>query len=290
MSPAAGVRERAAALAAAGTPFVHATVVRAEHPTSAHAGDAALVHPDGRIEGFVGGTCAEESVRVHSLSVLTSGEPLLLRIVAGDPATTSERGVVTVANPCLSGGALDVFLEPRRPPPRLRVVGETPIAVALAALAEPLGFAVVPGPGTPEVTDAGLVVASHGRDEEPALTAALRAGVPYVALVASRRRAAAVLAALDVPEEQRARVSSPAGLDLGGRTAGEIALSILAELVQERARGRPEPDAPPPVAATVDPVCGMTVAPGPSTPHVEQDGDTVWFCSPHCRTAYVADR
>ena len=82
------------------------------------------------------------------------------------------------------------------------------------------------------------MVASHGRDEEPALEAALRAGVPYVALVGSRIRAASVLGSLDVPDADRARVRSPAGLDIGARSAGEIAVSILAELVSERARPR----------------------------------------------------
>jgi xanthine dehydrogenase accessory factor len=286
------VTDTAAELTRSGEPFVQATVVRAQKPTSAHAGDTALVRSDGSIDGFIGGTCAEASVREYGLMTLSTNEPLLLRIVPGEvrPADPLE-GAVTVANPCLSGGAVEIFLEPRVPAPRVLVVGDSPVAEALAELGRPLGFDVqlvageqaAPAPG-----DAALVVASHGRGEEPALTAALRLGVPYVGLVASRIRGAGVLASLDVPDEQRSRVHSPAGLDIGGRTAAEIALSVLAELVAER-RAR-EKVLPPAVPATaVDPVCGMTVAAVDTSPHVERDGTTTWFCCPGCRTAFLAE-
>jgi len=284
---------RAAELTQARIPFVHATVVRALHPTSAHAGDTALVHADGEVEGFVGGTCAEGSLRVHALRVLVSGSPLLLRIQAGAPATTVEEGAVTVANPCVSGGSLEIFLEPRRPAPRLVVVGSTPVAQALVALGEPLGVAVETGTGTPLSSSAydgvaAVVVASHGRDEEPALEAALRADVPYIGLVASRVRAGAVLASLDAPDT--GRVHSPAGLDIGGRTAPEIALSILAELVASGAlAAAPARLGDGPVAAAVDPVCGMTVAVSGEAPQAVVEGETHYFCCERCRTAFVAD-
>jgi xanthine dehydrogenase accessory factor len=277
-------------------PFVHATVVRAQRPASAHAGDTALVRADGVIDGFVGGTCAESSVREYGLMTLATNQPLLLRIVPGErlPESTEE-GAVTVANPCLSGGSVEIFLEPRVPAPRMLVVGESPIAEALATLGRPLGFAVDVVPGEhaePTAEDAALVVASHGRGEEPALTAALRLGVRYVGLVASRIRGAAVLASLDVSDEQRARVHSPAGLDIGGRTAAEIALSVLAEIVAERRaaeRHSPAPAAAEPAAPPrgVDPVCGMTVAAVDASPHVTLDGVTTWFCCDGCRTAFL---
>jgi len=287
------VTDTAAELIRSRVPFVHATVVRAQKPASAHAGDTALILADGAIDGFVGGTCAESSVREYGLMALSSNEPLLLRIVPGQPAGDTEEGAVTVANPCLSGGSMEIFLEPRVPAPRVLVVGDSPIAEALATLGSPLGFAVelVPGEGAePAADDAALVVASHGRGEEPALTAALRLGVPYVALIASRIRGAAVLASLDVPDEQRSRVHSPAGLDIGARTAAEIALSVLTQLVAERRAAERTASAP---AATpsraVDPVCGMTVAAVDASPHVTLDGVTTWFCCAGCRTAFLED-
>jgi xanthine dehydrogenase accessory factor len=283
------VPDTAAELTRTREPFVQATVVRAQKPTSAHAGDTALVHADGSIDGFVGGTCAEASVREYGLMTLSTNQPLLLRIVPGETAGPPEEGAVTVANPCLSGGAVEIFLEPRVPAPRMLVVGDSPVAEALADLGRPLGFDVVLVRGEeaqPRAGDAAVVVASHGRGEEPALTAALRLGVPYVGLVASRIRGAGVLAALDVSDDQRSRVHSPAGLDIGSRTAAEIALSILAELVAERrAAERHAPAAPAPASA-VDPVCGMTVAAVHTSPHVTVDGGTTWFCCEGCRTAF----
>lgn len=293
------VAERSSQLVADGVPHVRATVVRAEHPTSVHAGDGAVVHADGTIEGFVGGTCAETSVQVHARAALDAGEPLLLRILPGVEATAAEHGAVTVSNPCLSGGAVEIFLEPLAPPARMLVVGDTPIAHALVDLAAPLGFeaeivagdAVAPRPG-----DAAVVVAAHGRDEETALAAALHAGVPYVALVASHRRGTAVLDAVDAPDT--ARVSVPAGLDIGARTAPEIALSILAELVSSRPRRTVDrahvaegvaPDGKPTAPGTaIDPVCGMTVLITDDTITATSHGETAWFCCAGCRDAWLA--
>jgi xanthine dehydrogenase accessory factor len=221
---------RASALEAERVPYVQAVVVRAARPASVQVGAAALVHMDGTIEGFVGGHCAEPSVRLHALRVLETGEPLLLRIEPGSGDQAAIDGAVTVHNPCISGGALEIFLEPHLPRPRLRVIGDTPIATALAELGRNLGYDLAAG--DPTVDDAAVVVASHGRDEEQALTAALEAGVPYVGLVASRKRGAAVVEALEAPDGHR--IHTPAGLDIGARTPEEIALSILAEIVASR--------------------------------------------------------
>jgi xanthine dehydrogenase accessory factor len=177
-------------------------------------------------------------VRLHALHVLETGEPLLLRIEPGAGDQAASDGVVTVHNPCISGGALEIFLEPHLPKPLLRVIGDTPIATARAELGGSAGFHVAGG-GDTTADDAAVVVASHGRDEEQTLAAALEAGVPYIGLVASRKRGPAVIEALEA--EDRERIHTPAGLDIGARTPEEIALSILAELVATRRR----PAAPP---------------------------------------------
>ncbi|MDR0359061.1 MAG: cytochrome oxidase I, partial [bacterium] len=180
-------------------PHVFATVVRAERPTSAKPGDAALVLEDGTIEGFVGGACAESTVRAQSLQTLVSGEPTLLRISPEPVPRGSEEhrtpGLVSVSNPCLSGGTLDIFLEPSLPPPLVLVYGDAPIAQALLRAGGEFGFETRPAPAGSAIPDgtAAVVVATHGRDEEAILQAARQAGVPYVGLVASHRRGAAVL-------------------------------------------------------------------------------------------------
>jgi xanthine dehydrogenase accessory factor len=281
------------------TPFVLATVVRVERPTSAKAGDRAIVLADGTLAGFVGGTCAESTVRLEGLRLLETGESTLLRITPVDPAPApagpAAEGMVTVANPCLSGGTLDIFLEAMLPPPLVCVFGDAPVARALAEVGTAVGYDMRTGAGElPPDADA-VVVASHGHDEPPVLTAALRAGVPYVALVASRRRGSAVLAGLDVTDQERARVHSPAGLDIGARTPGEVALSILAEIVAGRPRSRPAAAAGPapvasaPAVAAVDPVCGMSVAVSPASLSLEHGGQTWYFCGSGCREAALAD-
>jgi xanthine dehydrogenase accessory factor len=147
---------------------------------------------------------------------------------------------------------------------------------------------------------AAVIVASHGRGEEAALTLAVHLAIPYVALVSSRKRGAAVLAGLELSDEERVSIHDPAGLWIGAKTPGEIAVSILAEFIAARhgvpvgnaadasaessaASGMPDPP------TAIDPVCGMTVAVVPETLHSDVSGERHWFCRPGCREAYEAD-
>jgi xanthine dehydrogenase accessory factor len=295
---AARLSRRADELRTGRTPFVVATVVRAQRPTSVRSGDAALVLGDGTIEGFVGGVCAEQSVRLHALRALETGEGLLLRILPGDDEGPAAEGAVTVSNPCLSGGSLEIFLEPVIPAPRVLVVGDTPIAHAVARVGAELDLDMVAVAGAdvePAGDDLALVVAAHGRDELLALHRGLEAGLPYVGLVASRVRGSAVVAELHdggVAEERLAKLETPAGLDIGARTPEEIALSILARIVAVRRGAQtlsvrmvaPVVE----VATAIDPVCGMAVAATEQTPHVEHEGRRVYFCCEGCRDTWTA--
>jgi xanthine dehydrogenase accessory factor len=281
---AADLRARMEQLATDRVPFVTATVVRAAKPTSVRPGDTGIVLADGTIEGFVGGVCAQASVRLYAARALETGEALLLRLLpSAGPDSEAQGGVVVAHNPCLSGGALEIFLDPQLAAPRVNIAGDTPIALALAAVARAAGYDVVRGAVDPQPSDAALVVASHGSDEEDALVQALQAGVGYVALVASRRRGAAVLESLDVAPALRAQVHTPAGLDIGARTPGDIAISILAELIAQRGA----PPAAPQAATAVDPVCGMEVAATDATVHLVVGGERVYFCCEGCRASYV---
>ena len=284
------IAERARELTVSREPFVHATVVRAQEPTSARAGDDAVILSDGSIEGFIGGQCAESSVRAAALDTLRDGRTLLLRVLPDSAADFPESpGALVVVNPCHSGGAIEIFLRPVLPAPVLRLVGSTPISAAVATLAEFLDFEVSSGDGFEGAT--AVVVAGLGKGEEEAIRAALDRGVGFIALVASRSRGASVLAEMGLTEDERARIHTPAGVDIGARTPQEIALSIMGEVVRAIRVDGLAPGGTAPVARpqqAVDPVCGMTVLVGAETPHARVDGVDYWFCSPGCLAGFTA--
>ena len=288
---------RASDLRSQRVPFVLATVIRAEKPTSAKPGDSAVILADGTIEGFVGGSCAESSVRVESLKALDRQLPTTLLISPGtEDSYVARPGEVSVSNPCLSGGTLEIFLEPTIPLPQLLVFGRAPIANAVADLATFVGFDASAVTDIGAISDSAdaVVLASHGVDEEDALRAALKAGVRYIALVASAKRAAAVLDSLGIDESGRSRVHSPAGLDIGAKTPHEVALSILAEAISTRPKeteSNADKETPKDLdlSIAVDPVCGMDVAVSPSSLQLELGDEVYYFCGSGCRIAFSAN-
>ena len=321
---------RATELEAAGRPFVVATVVAVQRPTSARPGASGIVHPDGTIEGWVGGSCAQPVVIREALRALADGQPRLLRLSKDAPAEGRRGdGVVELVMTCHSGGTLEIYVEPHLPAPLLWVAGTTPIASALVTLGNATGWRVsvfdpVAAPDAfpgAELVSAEtnlvrvdpesspyVVVATQGVWDEEALASALRRDAAYVGLVASPTRAAVVRQWLrdesGLAEERLAALRAPAGLDLGAETAEEIAISILAELVQVR-RGRASFVAAPgpatiAVASTaaepgpsvddivlLDPVCGMTVDRAHARHLAEHDGIVYAFCSIGCRTQFI---
>lgn len=297
-------------LVQSGVPFVKATVVRAQEPSSAHSGDTAIVLADGTIEGFVGGQCTTGSVRTAAIGVLASGEGVLLRVLPNaDPAFPQTPGASIVVNPCLSGGSLEIYLEPLLPSPAVHLVGSSPTAEAVAALAPALGFVIErASEGAKPDGAIAAVISTHGGDELGAIRAALDAGIGFIGLVCSTTRGQALLEELDLSEPELRRVHAHVGLDIGARTAPEIALSILAALVrgirveglmvmppaQTAGKHSAEPSSqhgsgpPVPALSVVDPICGMSVMVGPSTPHLSRNGVDYWFCNPSCRDAFAS--
>lgn len=288
---------RAEQLRSARRPFVFATVVRAERPTSAKPGDCALVHPDGTIEGFVGGSCAESSLRVQSLKVLDSNQSTLLLISpepAGEVASELTSGVVSVENKCLSGGTIELFLEPSIPDPLVFVYGHAPIAEALLDLGQHLKFdvrSVDLDTGFP--TDLfAVILATHGSGEVEVIKAALDHGIEYIGLIASRKRGEAVLDLLGIDSEEFKSIHTPAGLDIGSREPEEVAVSIFAEMISAK---RSKPVSPENLVSNVnavsavDLVCKMEVAQVDSSIHLEYKGNTYWFCGSGCLEAFKFD-
>ena len=319
--------ERVAALQREGQSFAVATVVARRAPVSAHLGDHAIVFPDGRMEGFVGGACARDIVRRQALESLRSRHGRLVSIGpdAGEAGESTDEHVV-VSMTCASEGAVDVYIEPFVQARLLVVVGATPVADALARLARSMDYLVTRVVDTPEqpdleveaaalgvkvatldaleailgegAADTAVVVASQGHYDEQAVEVSLNSRVPYVGLVASRKRGATIRALLEERHVPRlAAMRNPAGLDLGARTAPEVALSILAEIVQAQPSGTPMPETEAGPAASpsepeaapqaTDPVCGMQVHAATARHSAEVDGVVYYFCCGNCRTRFL---
>jgi xanthine dehydrogenase accessory factor len=260
MAAADDVLLTAAELKTKGVPFVLATVVRCESPTSAKPGAKAIVAADGTITGWIGGGCAQPAVVSMARKALSDGQPRLIRISptrGGDV----EEGVVDFGMTCHSGGTLDIFLEPFGRRASLLVVGTSPAAQSLVSLASQVGFdvyAAAPGaaasmfPAARQVVDgldlAGLacgapefvVVATQGKRDEQGLEAALGTGAGYIAFIASGRKAEKLRAYLKERGHDPAdvdRIASPAGVDIGAVSPEEIALSVLGGVVKARRAG-----------------------------------------------------
>jgi xanthine dehydrogenase accessory factor len=292
--------EQVVSLRREGQSFALATVVARHAPVSAHLGDRAIVFADGRMEGFVGGACSREIIRQQALDALKTRCSRLVSIQPDASSTATSTGEhVVVPMTCVSEGAIDVYVEPFVRARRLLVVGATPVAEWLARLARSMSYDVVRvvdgreqrdieqeaatlgvtvvtleaieavlREGGPGGADRAAVVVSQGHYDEEALESILKCGVPYVGLVASR-------------------------------TPPEVALSILAEIVQAHPDGtRMEATAPaaaipivapPSLPAAVDPVCGMSVSVASARHTATIDGVAYYFCCANCRATFLKD-
>jgi xanthine dehydrogenase accessory factor len=329
-----GVLEQAGELARSGQSFALATVVWRQGPSSSQQGSRAIITDSGEFYGWIGGACAQPTVIREAREVIAQGEPRLLLL--GSPEQFGQAvpdGMTVVPISCQSEGALEVYIEPVLPTPHLVIVGRSPMAQTLANLARALGWrAELITERDFSAADATrrsmVVVATQGHGDEEAIEEAVQASPAYLGLVGSRRRGAAVLGYLaerGVPQDQLDRVKVPIGLDLGRTTHQEIAVAILAELVQLRASGAlPVVTAAGsgmlPISATAqaataqatavqatavqatavqavqaqavqaaDPVCGMTVTADQGSRPVTHDGQTYYFCCAGCRQAFEKD-
>ncbi|HEY3907376.1 MAG TPA: XdhC family protein [Streptosporangiaceae bacterium] len=316
------VMERAAELERRGEAFALATVVWRQGPSSSQLGSRAIITTSGELLGWIGGACAEPSVIRQAKQVITDGKPRLLLLGTADELPSAAwfggslpDGMTVVPISCQSEGALEVYVEPVLPVPQLVVVGRSPMAQTLTDLALAIGWRARRLDWSDFTSaDAGersmVVVATQGHGDEEAIERAAAARPGYLGLVASRRRGEALLGYLaerGVPQDQLDRVRVPAGLDLGHTSHVEIAVAVLAELVQLRAAGEIGPPVAPSEAGAcaatgagpavvsaadeaIDPVCGMTVTIRDSAIRpVTYESETYYFCCAGCRQRFESD-
>jgi xanthine dehydrogenase accessory factor len=289
------VLDRAQELARDGQEFALATVVWRQGPSSGQQGSRAIITAGGELYGWIGGACAEPVVVREAREVIRSREARLLLLGAPERfGAAIPDGITAIPISCQSEGALEVYVEPVVPAPHLVIVGRSPMAYTLAALAAALGWRTdrCDGPDFTAGARSVVVVATQGHGDEEAVERAVAADHAFVGLVASRRRGEAIrgyLADRGVSRDRLDRVRAPVGLDLGHTSHREIAVAILAELVRLRAAGELTPAAAPAAEPATDPMCGMAVDPARSAHRVAYAGVTYHFCSAGCRDAFAAD-
>jgi xanthine dehydrogenase accessory factor len=311
------ILKRAHELMANGVPFVLATVVRHERPTSGQPGDKAIITRAGEFVGWVGGSCAQPTVLQEAQKALADGEPRLVVLTPNLDAEVRE-GVELYRMTCYSGGTMEIYIEPYLPEPQLLVCGASPAAEALVTIGKAVGFQVVlidPSAAEnfpaaevilpqieagrfPDTRERYAVVATMGNWDEEAIKDVLALSPAYIGLVASKKRFQEIVSRLSgegVSREQLALVSCPAGLDIAARTLPEVALSIMAEIVSRR-RSRAEKgavtDSPAQLGSPVmaeDPVCHMSVDRRTARHRLDFEGLEYYFCNAACKTRFEKD-
>lgn len=309
------VLNREFAMADARQPYARVTVTWSQGLTSGKVGNQAVVEPDGTMTGWIGGACSREQVIRHCQEALVAGEPRVLCLGEANLFALHTDGRVHEPITCASEGAVELFIEPRLPATQLVVLGDAPAARTLCRLGKAVGYEVVavlledsdrPEADrvirelTPDALKAAgvnetsfAVVATMGQYDEDAVYAALKTKAPYVALIASKKRGASVrdsLAHRDLCGGRIGKLRAPAGLDLGAVPHEEIAVAVLAEIVQVKGTGVGRP------TVTVerreealDPVCGMTVGVETARFTFEHGGEPYYFCCAGCRDRFSAD-
>jgi xanthine dehydrogenase accessory factor len=302
---------KAGELLAKGEPFAVAVVVRYLAPISGKPGDKAIVFADGTIWGWIGGGCAQPVVIKEALEAIKDGQSRLIRI---SPSSSPEEGIVDYNMNCHSGGTLDIFIEPVLPKPHILILGRSPVGQALAKLGKAISYTVsvaAPQADRQSYPDADwvqadlslgglkigsqtfIVVSTQGECDEEALERALQTPASYVAFVASKVKAAKVLQHLgerEIGAERLNHVRAPAGLNIGADSPEEIAVSILAEIIQlSKSRGTTQKDSailPEQKQEAKDPICGMTVGIATAKYKSEFDGKSFYFCCAGCKQTF----
>lgn len=306
---------KAGELLSAESPFAMAIVIRHEPPVSGKPGDKAIIQSDGTVWGWIGGGCVQPLVIREALNAMEEGSPRIVRIAPSAEHET-ETGIVQYPMSCHGGGSLEVYIEPVLAKPRILIFGRSPVAQSLAKLGKAVGYGIsviapkasrenfpeadsigkelVPGQ-IKNASETYIVVATQGERDEDALEHALSTGARYISFVASHAKAQKIigfLAEKGIPQEMLRRIKAPAGLQMGTSSPQEIAVSILAEIIQVK-KGHPaqvirpeapDPGIPPEIA--IDPVCGMTVDSAESTQKSEYKGRLFHFCCTGCQQTF----
>lgn len=301
--------------------FVAATVVRREVPSSGKSGDKAIIDRFGEITGWIGGGCVKGIVLKEAEDAMKTGQARLVKIGTSLADNKKQEGVVEYKMTCMSEGTVEIFLEPVLPAQHLVVIGKTVIAKVLVQLAKAAGYrvtAVAPDakPGTFEKVDelitqmnlqnvkisaaSAMVACTQGEDDDQALALMVQQPCFYKGFVASPKKKTALfnnLIAQGADSDKIAAIHSPAGININAKKPGEVAISILAEIIQEQNKvhatgftqyittnaAKPSPQ------YYINPVCGIPVDMNSPKHVVEYNNEKVYFCCDGCKTQFDAN-
>jgi xanthine dehydrogenase accessory factor len=305
-------------------PFVTATVVRREVPSSGKSGDKAIIDKYGVITGWIGGGCVKGIILKESDEALKSGKSRLVK-VGQSLSADKQDGVVDYKMTCMSEGTVEVFIEPILPAPHLVVMGKTAIAKALVKMAKTAGYRVTAvaaeaNPSTFDKVDelitqikleqvkisrsSCIVVCTQGDQDEEALEQALYQNCAYIGFVASKKKKTGIFEYLlqqGIDKKKLDTIKSPAGIDITAKRPDEVAISILAEIIQiqnnrtaysegfvgQSNEGENDPSDKP--AFYINPVCGVPVDKNSPKHIIEYKGEKVYFCCDGCKVKFEAE-
>jgi xanthine dehydrogenase accessory factor len=303
-------------------PFALAVVVRREEPSSGKAGDKAVINQFGEIIGWVGGGCVRAILIKEAEDAMRTGVARLVRIGKNLTNEKKHGGVMEYKMTCQSEGMVEVFIEPVLPPPHLVVVGKSAIARALVRMAKVAGFRVTAMADEAKINTfekpdelitrlsfqqvtcnplSSIVVATQGEDDEKALSEAVQQPHLYLGFVASQKKKASVmqyLTDMGMPADKVQGIHSPAGIDINAKKPEEVAISILAEMIQVRNNSSVQH-----VFSSLDntrgeagkakfyinPVCGVPVDVNHPKHIIEYGGESVYFCCDGCKVKFEAE-
>jgi xanthine dehydrogenase accessory factor len=302
-------------------PFAIAMVVRREAPSSGKTGDKAVINKFGELDGWIGGGCVQSIVIKEAEDAMKSGKPKLVKIGISLPASNQD-GVIEYKMSCHSEGTVEIYIEPVLPPTHLLVMGNSAIARALIKIGNVAGYritAVAPDakPGSFEKVDelitqlnlqqvktsgaSFIVVATQGEQDELALEQALSKPSAYIGFVSSKKKKAKVMDYLQqsgLDKKKLDSIRSPAGIDINAKTPEQVAISILAEIIQVQtsllaAAGFTKYDETREEAGKpkfyINPVCGVPVDIKNPKHVIDYKGELVYFCCDGCKVKFEAD-
>jgi xanthine dehydrogenase accessory factor len=304
-------------------PFVTATVVRREVPSSGKSGDKAIIDKFGAMTGWIGGGCVKGIILKESDDALRSGKSRLVKIGQSLSADKLD-GVNDYKMTCMSEGTVEVFIEPILPSPHIVVIGKTAIAKAVVKMAKAAGYRVtgVAEDARPDTFDrvdelitqiklqsvkispsSSIIICTQGEQDEEALEQALQQTCAYIGFVASRKKKAGVFENLEqrgINKEKLENIKSPAGIDITAKKPEEVAISILAEIIQIQ-NNRPADEhnfiqqidnaktVSPKPSYYINPVCGIPIDKNSPKHIIEYQGEKVYFCCDGCKIKFEAE-